>query len=251
MTVSMTVRRRAEAASEPSGAANVALSFATVFAGWASGLAWYAASQGFEDLEAIRLWSGVFSFVAWLAAVIPLITYVDPERWMFRWPWAPVFGAVCGVGMLALLLLPFSHGEMLRNPLFPIHAAITGAVSWGGYSLACHWLDRKHAGAKSALALFATPPIVIVLFTVGAWPALERVAPSIAYRVSDTDTRARLYEKAIRGLRVGDSLSDLRSRLPGAFPVEPHNATGKLQSGAAYRLDVDKGRVKRIEIIEP
>src|SRR5262245_36995407 len=112
-------RKKAEAPQETSGAANVALSFACVFAGWACGLAWYVASQGGDtDLEAIRLWSGIFSFVAWLAAVVPLITYVDSGRWMFRWPWAPAFGAAAGVGLLAALLVPFDGAALMGKPLF-------------------------------------------------------------------------------------------------------------------------------------
>jgi hypothetical protein len=240
---------------EPPEGPPVALSFACAFAGWAAGLAWYVGRQahasGFgyvTDLEAVRLWSALFSFAAWLAVMVPLAVFVDSRRRIFRWPWAPAFGAVCSVALLGLGLMPLAATALVKEPLFAIHAAVTGAVAWGSYVLAYRRLRGRGTGARVATLLFASPAIALVLFTVILWPALERVAPAVAYRYGDHHTRARLYERGLRSLRVGDSLEELRRRLPGEFVIEPRNASGNLASGAQYRLDVANGRVTRIEI---
>ena len=235
---------------ERTRAATLALTFATTWCGWAVGLAYYvgwsvlATRAGYvTDLEALRGWSALYSFLAWLLGIVPLALWLDPEHRLARFPVAPLFGAICGMVLLWVLLLPVAATPLATQQPFGVQAALTGAIAWGTF---CGL--RAAPGLRSAPRLFAAPFVLTWMFIALGWPLLERATPGLAYQIADTATRGRLFESALRGLRVGDSLAELRARLPGEFRIEPRNASGRLASGGSYRLDFAAGRAARVEI---
>lgn len=235
----------------------IALSFAAAFVGWAFGLAAYVVGEAFgtgygqvTDFEAVALWSGLFAGAAWLSAFVPIAVRVDADGPLCRPPVAPLFGALCGLVLCALLLVPFGGLALLGQALFQVQAAMVGGVSFGLFA----WSLRREGLAarpgRSTIAAAAFPPLALLAFALVLWPAFERFAPSTAYRLGTYQARQRIFERTLRTLEVGDSIEVLRERLPGEFPVETTRTTGNAGPHLSYTIELEDGRVTRVELRE-
>lgn len=233
--------------------AKLALSFSAAFLGWCAGLAWFVAwnvlGRGFgyvTDFDAIAIWSGLFTFAAWAAGVVPAVLFVGEERAIYRLPWSALFGGACGSASCALFLAPIRGAiELLGSPVFLGQACLVGALSWSLYACAAvrAW-PRRHA----ALAGSLLPPIALAAFAFVFWPALESVAPAVAYRIGSDDARQRIFARTLRELRVGDSIELLRERLPGEFDFETTRTTGNRGPHFSYTIEFVEGRVTKVEL---
>lgn len=112
----------------------IAVSFLAVAIGWAAGGAYYLLAaprlSGFgraTDVEAILFWTAIFTLVAWVVAVIPLVYFYSNSGRVLALPWAPLTGALCG-WLLFLLLAGWWTG-FWRHALYGLHAIVIGAVS--------------------------------------------------------------------------------------------------------------------------
>lgn len=233
----------------------LALSFSAAFVGWCAGLAWFVVrsvlGEGFgyvTDFDAVAMWSGLFTLVAWAAGVVPVARFVGEERALYGFPWSTLFGGACGLLLCAAFLVPIRGAtELLGTPVFLGQAFPVGAVSWSLYACAAR---RARPHRHAALAGWLLPPIALGVFAFAVWPALERVAPAAAYRFGSDDARHRLFERTLRELRVGDSIEMLRERLPGEFAFETTRTTGNRGAHLSYTIEFAEGRVTKVELVE-
>jgi hypothetical protein len=240
------------AAPEPPLCVRVALSFACAFAGWLVGMVFFVAGDamrsgpGVEDLEAVGTWSAMFAFAAWALAVVPLVRRLDPDGAAHRLSVAPVFGAVCGVASCTVLLVPFGATELIGT--FGVQAAIVGAFAWTLHvALVGRW---RWPAASPAAATWscALAPFVAIALALASAPAVERLAPSWAWRFGPTAMRQRVLERTLHALRVGDPVEDLRRALPGHFDVETRCVTGQMGADLIYRIEFADGRVRAVDL---
>lgn len=236
--------------------AKIALSFAAAFVGWTAGVSWFVAwsalGPGFgyvTDFESIAAWSGLFTLSAWAIALAPVALFVSEERAVYRFPWSVPFGGVCGVVLCGAFLAPSLVGisMLVDRPSFLAHAALVGAVSWCTYALAA-----RHARSSRSVVIagFAFPVLALGTFQFVLWPAFERCAPAAAYRFGTDSARDRLFERALRELRLGDSIETLRAKLPGEFAFDTTRTTGNHGPHFRYTLEFVNGRVTKIELVE-
>lgn len=238
---------------EPPLGAKIALSLSCTFAGWVAGMVWFVgaaslrASSGVEDLEAAGLWSGLFAFAAWCLAFVPLVKRLDTDGALHRLPAAPIFGAICGVVLCAVLLLPFGAVELIASR-FGVQAALVGAFSWTLYSqlVGSRWLAARPTRAAWGCAL--APAVLVAAFVLVVAPAIERLAPAVAWRFGPSAMRQRVFERTLRSLRVGDSIDDLRRALPGQFDYETTRTMGQMGANLVYRIEFAAGRVTAVDL---
>jgi len=108
--------------------------------GWLAGLVYYLAItplvSGFgrvTDLEAIAYWTAVFSGLAWLLLVLPLVLLMPASSRLFAPRRAWLVGAVGGLA--AFLGLVGWWTGFWREPLYLGYALIVGSVTGMSYSL--------------------------------------------------------------------------------------------------------------------
>jgi hypothetical protein len=77
---------------------------------------------------------GGFVFFGWLLFALPLALLLNPYRWPLRWPWTPLFGAVCGCLILAAQLRTWGSEILL--------AGAVGLVAGIHYGLGIRRLPR-------------------------------------------------------------------------------------------------------------
>ena len=240
--------------SEPTVAARRALSFAAAFAGWVAGIVWYVANEVLRgpgyvtDFEAVVAWSGLFVLAAWVLALAPLAVRLDPASPLCRLPLASIVGGAAGVLCCALLLLPLGGLALLARPLFLGQAAVVGAASATLHVVAVRrwrWLAAHPVGGAWLCA--AGPFAATGAFLVAVAPAVERLAPSVAYRFGTFAVRERVFERTLRALRTGDSIARLRAALPGEFRFETTRTTGAM-GALRYRIEFADGRVTAVDL---
>lgn len=200
------------------------------------------------DLEALSAWSGLFALATWLCAMLPLALVLDEDSRFLRplaaWP----FGALCGVLACALLLAAVVGRELFEVPAFYAQAALTGAVAWGTYAhLARSERIASAPGRWTAIGWLAAPLCIALFYAVVA-PGLERLAPAFAFHYGTSAMRARVFERTLRELRVGDTLEDLRRRLPGEFEGEIVSTAGQIGANTEYSIGFEAGRITRIDV---
>ncbi len=151
-----------------------ALALVSMIVGWCSqALVYYVTAfhAGFHDVIFWFYWTGLFIFVAWLVVFLPLTSFVSSESVFFSPRIAPLFGAVTGWGVSAILLGTF-FGELAHirdvfmSPL-TVFGAITGATTGLAYSL----LVRVTQLAQRISKLYGII-IAIVLCLLVAFPFL-------------------------------------------------------------------------------
>ena len=106
------------------------------------------------------------------------------------------------------------------------------------------WGQRSFA--LIPLAFLISPAVILTLYFF-PWPVLERVLPAVAYRYGPIEVRNRIEERAIRSIKVGDRLEDLREKLPLTFKREGWYS-GSHGNHFDYKVFIENGKVVSIEV---
>jgi len=80
----------------------------------------------------------------WLLAVVPLALSQPPESPLLRRGWAALFGAVCGVLLVCVVIVGFGRPptNVWVAAIVGSHAAVCGAVTWQTYAFLLRWQSR-------------------------------------------------------------------------------------------------------------
>ena len=70
----------------------------------------------------------------------------------------------------------------------------------------------------------------------------------VALRFVPPAMRERVFARTLRGLRVGDSIEDLRRALPGKFDFETTGTSGQMGADLVYRIEFTDGRITAIDL---
>lgn len=241
----------------------IGLSFLALALGWTVAYLGLILAQvhgpGFgyvTDFELLLAWSALFVAAGWALVVVPLVLRVAPDHWLFDPRWAPVVGAVAGMAVLALLLLPFRLLDGVRQPPLLTFAAGVGLIGWTTYTLVVRSGLAARLAARPGLRawLYVLPLAAALAFALAGWPLLERVAPGAAFRYGSPAARARIAGRILAGIRAGERIEDIDRRLPGLFPPGPPGEAVRITGNlglACYGLDVRDGVIAWIGFEDP
>jgi hypothetical protein len=224
----------------------LAASFFSTFAGWAVSFlamcAWLAlrSGNGIQDFEFFHGWTLMVSTFGWLVAGWPFVTRLGAESRWRRFPRSALAG-----GALSLLVYSVTLGWSLwPKPWLFLFAFSVGAVALP----VCVAIERRFGGlagqprANAAAALLLAPIALYFGFSELAWPALERFAPSFAYRMGSDAVRGAMRGRMLRSIQPGARLDELRRRFPDTFSPDTRRLTTSY-SDTTVTIVFEAGRV--------
>jgi len=228
----------------------IAYSFFSIFAGWCVAIlaliCWQVFAPGFgyvTDFAFFLFWPGLFGFLGWLLFVVPAVLWVDDSNHWMRFPLILVSGTVYGVVVYLVLVCTWLAGGWMLA-WFP---AIMGGLGGATYSLLGKWQTLQRYRVSSTLGLFAAPSALLMLFAFALWPLITRHTPYIAYVFGASKSRDDAHLQILRGIRKGDTYSDLHGRYPRVFP-EPFLGQSGGGSHYTYSISFDETRTYVTEI---
>jgi hypothetical protein len=230
----------------------LAASWFAAFCGWALSwialmgwLAWRGHGRGIDDFDFLLWWPLAFGVIGWLAAGLPFVTWVGPRSRLLDVPWSLAAGAlVSSVAYWALVgwwLTGVTYLHLVAAGIgcvaLPIYARIVRTTA--------DWEPRRRSRLVRVLAI--APIVLFATVQFGVWPLAERAAPALVFPVASLDARTRMTIRALRHVRVGDRLSELRARYPFVFERDTRAMTGNAGS-VRYTIRFRDGEVSEVSV---
>lgn len=224
--------------SEPliEGRPNKAASFFSVFAGWVMAFATWIVHQvhgdGFgyiTDFSFMLIWPALFTFIGWLAFILPLMAFRRSREFLFspRVAWA----AWASVALVSYMLLVMTWiPDALFLAWFP---AIVGVVAGLIFPRIAHLKIHR-------VIWMITPFLLCLLFTFIVWPAAERISPYLTYTYGTFLAKTRSMQRIFERISVGDDYLSLSNDYPRIFDGKATGFSASSQgSDGSFRYGID------------
>jgi hypothetical protein len=107
------------------------------------------------------------------------------------------------------------------------------------------WEPRRRSRIAAVLA--AAPFAVFGFVRFGAWPVAERSVPALVYPIASHEAQSRMTVRALRRVRVGDRLAELRARCPYVFERDMAAISGNA-GDVKYAIRFRDGVVREVSV---
>jgi hypothetical protein len=98
-----------------------------------------------------------------------------------------------------------------------------------------------------ARALAVAPIALFMTVQLCGWPLVEHAAPALVYPVASLDARTRMTIRALKQVRVGDRLVELRARYPYVFERDTQAMSGNA-GNVVYSIRFRDGVVSEVTV---
>lgn len=192
--------------------------------------------------------------LGWWAIVVVPALLINRRIAYLGSVWLTLSAAACSAVAALWLVLGWGLSTLPQGStlLMTSCAAVVGAVTGGAAFAAMRRVWVKSAGGPSRCVLqilWFSGPFLLLVWLVGVWPAVCRIAPDLAYRVGGDETRDWAIRFVLTQASIGDSAQKLSRHLPSIFPP------GEIQNGLwrgslgreTYLVRTEAGRIVELE----